>query len=55
MPWGSCISSREPDRNYKIARSYEIARNTKLSLDVFNLFSAKTNDISYCYTSRLPG
>ena len=34
---------------------YEIARNTQLRLDVFNLFNAKTNDISYYYTSRLPG
>ncbi len=34
---------------------YEIFRNTKLRLDVFNLFNAKTNDITYFYTSRLPG
>ena len=34
---------------------YEIARNTKLRLDVFNLFNAKTNDITYYYESRLPG
>jgi outer membrane receptor protein involved in Fe transport len=34
---------------------YEIARNTKLRLDVFNLFNAKTNDITYYYASRLPG
>ncbi|MFO1312325.1 MAG: TonB-dependent receptor [Burkholderiales bacterium] len=34
---------------------YVIARNTKLRLDVFNLFDAQTNDITYYYTSRLPG
>jgi len=34
---------------------YEIARNTRLRLDVFNLFDANVNDISYYYTSRLPG
>jgi outer membrane receptor protein involved in Fe transport len=34
---------------------YEIARNTKVRLDVFNLFNAKTNDITYYYASRLPG
>ena len=34
---------------------YAIARNTKLRLDVFNLFNAKTNDITYYYASRLPG
>ena len=34
---------------------YEIARNTKLRLDVFNIFDAKTSDITYYYASRLPG
>ena len=34
---------------------YQIARNTKLRLDVFNLFNSQTNDITYYYTSRLPG
>ncbi len=34
---------------------YEIARNTRLRLDVFNLFNAQTNDITYYYESRLPG
>ena len=34
---------------------YEIAPKTKLRLDVFNLFNAQTNDITYYYTSRLPG
>jgi outer membrane receptor protein involved in Fe transport len=34
---------------------YEILPNTRLRLDVFNLFNAKTQDIAYFYTSRLPG
>ncbi len=34
---------------------YEIARNTRLRLDVFNLFDTQTNDITYYYESRLPG
>lgn len=34
---------------------YEIARNTRLRLDVFNLFDAQTSDITYHYTSRLAG
>jgi len=34
---------------------YEIAPRTKLRLDVFNVFNAKTNDITYFYESRLPG
>jgi len=34
---------------------YEPARNLQLRLDVFNLFNAETDDISYYYESRLPG
>ncbi|GMW07009.1 MAG: hypothetical protein AMXMBFR8_18050 [Nevskiales bacterium] len=34
---------------------YELARGLQLRLDVFNLFNAATNDITYYYTSRLPG
>ncbi len=33
---------------------YEIARNTTLRLDVFNLFNRDVNDITYYYPSRLP-
>ena len=33
----------------------ELARNLQLRLDVFNLFNAETDDISYYYESRLPG
>ncbi len=34
---------------------YRVAKNWKLRLDVFNLFDAKSDDITYYYTSRLPG
>lgn len=34
---------------------YEVARNTRLRLDVFNIFDTKTNEINYFYASRLPG
>jgi outer membrane receptor protein involved in Fe transport len=34
---------------------YEIAPKTRLRLDAFNLFNAKTSDITYFYASRLPG
>ena len=34
---------------------YDILTNTRLRLDVFNLFNAQTSDITYYYTSRLPG
>ncbi|WP_228892894.1 TonB-dependent receptor [Pseudoduganella aquatica] len=35
--------------------SYRIDRRWQLSLDVFNLFGRKINDIDYYYDSRLPG
>jgi len=34
---------------------YEIAPKTRLRLDVFNVFNARTSDITYYYASRLPG
>ncbi len=34
---------------------YDVYRNTRLRLDVFNLFDSSTNDITYYYESRLPG
>ena len=34
---------------------YKINADTKLALDVFNLFNRKASDIDYYYASRLPG
>jgi outer membrane receptor protein involved in Fe transport len=34
---------------------HSLSKDTKLKLDVFNLFSREANDIEYYYTSRLPG
>ena len=34
---------------------YAFDKKTKLSLDVYNLFNAKSNDIDYFYQSRLRG
>ncbi|MDR2154838.1 MAG: TonB-dependent receptor [Burkholderiaceae bacterium] len=34
---------------------YRIDKNTRLTLDVFNLFNRKASDIDYYYPSRLPG
>ena len=34
---------------------YNVNKNVKVSLDVFNLFDRKASDIDYDYTSRLPG
>ena len=45
----------DPSTVFDAQIGYEIAPNTRLRLDVFNLFDAQTNDITYYYTSRLPG
>ncbi|MBL8510318.1 MAG: TonB-dependent receptor, partial [Betaproteobacteria bacterium] len=34
---------------------YQLNRNLKINLDVFNLLNRKNSDIDYFYTSRLPG
>lgn len=34
---------------------YQLTKNVKLALDVFNLLNAADSDIDYFYTSRLPG
>jgi hypothetical protein len=34
---------------------YQLARNVKLAVDVFNLFNRADSDIDYFYASRLPG
>jgi outer membrane receptor protein involved in Fe transport len=34
--------------------SYRINKTAELSMDIFNLFNRKTNDIEYAYASRLP-
>nr|WP_316639678.1 TonB-dependent receptor [uncultured Roseateles sp.] len=39
--------------NLRLAR--KLGRHTELSLDVFNLFDRKVNDIEYFYESQLPG
>jgi hypothetical protein len=34
---------------------YRLAKDTRLALDVFNLFDRRASDIDYFYASRLPG
>ena len=34
---------------------YKLAPESRLALDVFNLFDRKASDIDYFYASRLPG
>jgi outer membrane receptor protein involved in Fe transport len=35
--------------------TYQLNPKTRIRFDVFNLFNARTDDITYYYTSRLPG
>jgi outer membrane receptor protein involved in Fe transport len=35
--------------------TWQIDKQTRLRFDVFNLFDRRDNDITYFYTSRLPG
>jgi outer membrane receptor protein involved in Fe transport len=35
--------------------AWRFSRNAELSMDVFNVFDRRTNDIEYAYASRLPG
>jgi outer membrane receptor protein involved in Fe transport len=40
---------------FNLQASYNVNPETRVRFDVFNLFDAKANDITYYYTSRLPG
>jgi outer membrane receptor protein involved in Fe transport len=40
---------------FNLQATYQVNAQTRLRFDVFNLFDAKSNDITYYYTSRLPG
>jgi outer membrane receptor protein involved in Fe transport len=40
---------------FNLQATYQINPSTRVRFDVFNLFNAKANDITYYYTSRLPG
>jgi len=49
------IVRSDPQTVFDAQLGYRIGENARLRLDIFNLFNQKTNDISYYYTSRLPG
>ena len=34
---------------------YQVMKNVRLNVEVFNLFDAEVSDIDYYFTSRLPG
>lgn len=38
-----------------VRAAYRITPSTEVSLDIFNLFDRKLDDIQYAYASRLPG
>ena len=40
---------------FNLQGSYAVGANTSLRVDVFNLLNTKADDITYYYTSRLPG
>jgi hypothetical protein len=40
---------------FNLQGSYNVNPKTRVRFDVFNVFDAKDNDITYYYTSRLPG
>jgi len=40
---------------FNLQATYQLNPGARIRFDVFNLFNAKTNDIAYYYTSRLPG
>jgi len=35
--------------------TYNLTKQLRVRLDVFNIFNRKADDITYYYTSRLPG
>jgi len=45
----------DPQTVFDAQVGYQFTPSLKLRLDVFNLFNQNTNDITYYYTSRLPG
>jgi len=40
---------------FNLQATYQLNPKSRIRFDVFNLFNAKADDISYYYTSRLPG
>jgi len=40
---------------FNLQATYQFSPSTRIRFDVFNLFNAKSDDIAYYYTSRLPG
>ncbi len=40
---------------FNLQATYQVNPHTRIRFDLFNLFNAKTNDITYYYATRLPG
>jgi len=45
----------KPTTLLNLQGGYEIAKNVKLSVDLFNVLNAEVSDIDYYFESRLPG
>ena len=45
----------QPTRLVNMQGGYDLARNVRLTADVFNVFNAQVSDIDYYFASRLPG
>jgi outer membrane receptor protein involved in Fe transport len=45
----------KPTSLINLQGGYEIAKNVKLSVDLFNVLNAQVSDIDYYFASRLPG
>jgi hypothetical protein len=45
----------EPTTLINLQGGYALAKNLKLTVDLFNVMNAEVSDIDYYFTSRLPG
>ena len=45
----------KPTTLVNLGAGYEVAKNLRVTADIFNVFDARDSDIDYYFTSRLPG
>ena len=45
----------KPTTLVNLGAGYELAKNLRVTADIFNVFDARDSDIDYYFTSRLPG
>jgi outer membrane receptor protein involved in Fe transport len=44
-----------PTSLFEVQAGYQVVKNLRVTVDVFNLFNSTAPDVTYYYTSRLPG